>query len=259
MLNLTTVMIYSEDPAPLNAFYTKVLGEPAWEDSGFVGWQAGNSTLMTGPHSEVKGRNEMPGRIIVNFETPDVKGEFERIKALGAKVEQELYAPGEEGGDVARHIRGPGRQLLPARDADAGAVEPSDPATAEQRTGWARRPSPFGGSPLRALRSPTETSSVRPVGAREVGDLVGFCRSPGKASGGGPPQPARDGSAASHLEGRLRFMQVGPPPSSRAPIVQRAGEMDNGAGTRTAAPLQARCSTFPAGTETSRRREPDGS
>jgi predicted enzyme related to lactoylglutathione lyase len=96
MLNLTTVMIYSEDPDALNAFYTKVLGERSWENGGYVGWQAGNATLMTGPHSEVKGRNEMPGRIIVNFETPDVKGEFERIKALGAKVEQEPYAPGEE-------------------------------------------------------------------------------------------------------------------------------------------------------------------
>ena len=94
MLNLTTVMIYSEDPDPLNAFYTKVLGDPAWESSGYVGWQAGNATLMTGPHSEVKGRNEMPARIIVNFETPDVKGEFERIKGLGTAVQQEPYQPG---------------------------------------------------------------------------------------------------------------------------------------------------------------------
>jgi len=96
MLNMTTVMIYSEDPKPLADFYTKVLGEPMWEGNGFVGWQAGSGMLMTGPHSEVKGRNEMPGRIIVNFETPDVPGEFERIKALGAKVEQEPYHPGEE-------------------------------------------------------------------------------------------------------------------------------------------------------------------
>ncbi len=33
----------------------------------------------------------MVGRI-VNFETPDVKGEFERINALGAKVEREPYS-----------------------------------------------------------------------------------------------------------------------------------------------------------------------
>src|ERR1700752_85079 len=36
------------------------------------------------------------------------------------------------------------------------------------------------------------------------------------ASGrGGEPWPARDGSAATHLEGLLLFMQDGPPPSSR--------------------------------------------
>jgi predicted enzyme related to lactoylglutathione lyase len=96
MLNMTTVMIYSEEPKELKAFYTKVLGEPAWEGNGYVGWQAGNGMLMTGPHSEVKGRNEMPGRIIVNFETPDVKAEFDRIKDLGAKVEQEPYQPDQE-------------------------------------------------------------------------------------------------------------------------------------------------------------------
>ena len=94
MLNLSTVMISSEDPKGLSAFYTTVLGEPAWDDGGYVGWQAGNGMLMIGPHSEVKGRNEMPGRIILNFETPDVKGEFDRIKGLGVTVQHEPYQPG---------------------------------------------------------------------------------------------------------------------------------------------------------------------
>jgi len=94
MLNLTTVMICSEDPQGLSAFYTKVLGEPAWQDMGYVGWQAGNGMLLIGPHSEVKGRNDMPGRIMVNFETPDVKAEFERIKGLGVAVQHEPYQPG---------------------------------------------------------------------------------------------------------------------------------------------------------------------
>src|SRR5215472_11231154 len=94
MLRLNTVMINSEDPAALSAFYRKVLGEPSWEDGGYVGWQAGNGMLMIGPHSDVKGQNETPGRIIINFETVDVKGEFERLKALGARVEREPYQPG---------------------------------------------------------------------------------------------------------------------------------------------------------------------
>ena len=97
MLNFNTLMISSEDPKELSAFYTKVLGEPAWEQGGYIGWQPGNAYLMIGPHSEVKGRNEMPGRFIINFETQDVKGEFKRIKGLGVTVVAEPYEPGGEG------------------------------------------------------------------------------------------------------------------------------------------------------------------
>lgn len=100
MLNLNTVMINSEDPAALGAFYRKVLGEPGWDDGGYVGWQVGSGSLMIGPHSEVKGQNEMPGRIMINFETADVKGEFDRVKALGAKVEHEPYQPGPADGEM---------------------------------------------------------------------------------------------------------------------------------------------------------------
>jgi predicted enzyme related to lactoylglutathione lyase len=100
MLNLTTIMINSEDPAGLSSFYRKVLGEPAWEDGTYVGWQAGSGMLMIGPHSEVKGSNEMPGRIIVNFETPDVKAEFDRLKGLGVRVVRDPYQPGEDAGEM---------------------------------------------------------------------------------------------------------------------------------------------------------------
>ena len=94
MLNLTTIMIGSEDPPGLSAFYSMILGEPAWDDSGYVGWQAGNGMLMIGPHSDVKGRNDTPGRLIVNFETADVSAEFERLKGLGVTVQREPYQPG---------------------------------------------------------------------------------------------------------------------------------------------------------------------
>jgi predicted enzyme related to lactoylglutathione lyase len=100
MLSLNTVMINSEDTGQLAGFYRKVLGEPGYEDGGYTGWKVGSSFLMIGPHSDVKGRNEMPGRIMVNFETPDVRGEFDRIKGLGAAVAQEPYQPGEAGGDM---------------------------------------------------------------------------------------------------------------------------------------------------------------
>ena len=100
MLSLNTVMICSEDPKGLSEFYGKVLGEPGWQDDTYVGWQVGSGTLMIGPHSEVKGRNREPGRIILFFETPDVQGEFERIKGVGAKVVREPYQPGDNAPDM---------------------------------------------------------------------------------------------------------------------------------------------------------------
>ena len=51
--------------------------------------------MLIGPHSEVKGRNDTPGRIILGFESPDFNGEVERIKGLGVTVEHEPYQPGE--------------------------------------------------------------------------------------------------------------------------------------------------------------------
>ena len=98
-MNLTTIMIGTDDMDGLTAFYTKLLGKPQWNEGGYVGWQpGGTATLMLGPHSEVKGRNDMPGRLIINFETPDVRKEFERIKGLGVTVVQEPYNPAEEEG-----------------------------------------------------------------------------------------------------------------------------------------------------------------
>ncbi|MGH2767695.1 MAG: VOC family protein [Actinomycetota bacterium] len=94
MLKLNSIMLGSEDPKALSDFYSKILGAPSWEDGGYIGWQLGAAGLMIGAHSEVKGRAEMPGRIMWNLETPDVKQEFDRIKKLGATVVQEPYKPG---------------------------------------------------------------------------------------------------------------------------------------------------------------------
>jgi predicted enzyme related to lactoylglutathione lyase len=96
MLNLNTVMISSEDPKTLAQFYGKVLGDPAWSGGEFVAFRAGQGYVLIGPHSEVKGRNEMPGRLIFFFEADDVKAEFERLKGLGVEVQQEPYQPDED-------------------------------------------------------------------------------------------------------------------------------------------------------------------
>jgi len=97
-LNLNSIMLGSEDSKRLGAFYTEVLGvpNPDWSDdeNGWYGFQAGDGSLAIGPHSDVKGKNSQPGRILLNFATPDVKAEFERIKAAGAEVVAEPYEPG---------------------------------------------------------------------------------------------------------------------------------------------------------------------
>lgn len=97
-MNLNNVMLGSEDSKKLGAFYAQVLGQPVsdWSDEagGWFGFRVGAASLAIGPHSDVQGRNQHPGRIMVNFATADVKGEFERIKGLGAEVVAEPYEPG---------------------------------------------------------------------------------------------------------------------------------------------------------------------
>lgn len=66
------------------------------KEQGYIGFLAGNTFISFGPHDKVKGKNPNPERIIFNFETTDVKGEFERIKGLRAKVIAEPYQMGED-------------------------------------------------------------------------------------------------------------------------------------------------------------------
>jgi len=69
-------------------------------DDGWYGFNAGGCFLTIGEHSEVDEAALEPQRIILNFETDDVQGEFNRLKELGATVVAEPYAF-EEGEDVA--------------------------------------------------------------------------------------------------------------------------------------------------------------
>lgn len=100
-LNLNNVMLGSEDSKALADFYAQVLGapNPTWSDevNGWFGFRAGDGSLAIGPHSEVKGKSAEPQRILINFSTPDVKSEFDRLKGLGAEVVAEPYEPGGEG------------------------------------------------------------------------------------------------------------------------------------------------------------------
>jgi predicted enzyme related to lactoylglutathione lyase len=94
-MNLNGILIGSEDPEGLVAYYTRLFGEPGWDGGDFRGWQLGSGYVTVGPHDQVRGRNPQPGRLIWNLETTDVLGEFERLKAAGATMVQEPYQPGE--------------------------------------------------------------------------------------------------------------------------------------------------------------------
>lgn len=102
MLNLNSVMIGTKQPKVLADFYEKVLGTQAGmvdEQFGFYGWQVGATYFSILDHSEMAGPTKDPGRVMINFETSQVKEEFERIKAQGGKVIREPYEM--EGGWIA--------------------------------------------------------------------------------------------------------------------------------------------------------------
>jgi predicted enzyme related to lactoylglutathione lyase len=97
MLNFNSLLVFSEDPKVLVDFYKKVFqSEPGWTGGDFSGFQVGSGYLVIGPHDKVHGKSTTPERIMFNFETKDVKAEFERIKKLGADVIQDPYHPSEE-------------------------------------------------------------------------------------------------------------------------------------------------------------------
>ena len=102
MLNLNSVMIGTKQLKTLAAFYEKVIGKPAEmvdSENGFFGWQVGSAYFSVLEHSEMGGASKDPGRVMFNFETAQVKEEFERIKASGAVVIREPYEMG--GGWIA--------------------------------------------------------------------------------------------------------------------------------------------------------------
>lgn len=91
-LNLNSIMIGTSDVKELASFYEKVFERKAdMIEGGFYGWYIGKVMLSVGSHSEVKGTSKESARIMFNFETKEVKEEFERIKNAGTKVITEPY------------------------------------------------------------------------------------------------------------------------------------------------------------------------
>lgn len=95
MLNFNSILLSSEDPKKLVEFYKKVFEKkPEMEEEEYSGFLVGSCFLTIGPHDKVNGKNENPERILFNFETNDVKGEFDRVKGTGAQVIAEPYKMG---------------------------------------------------------------------------------------------------------------------------------------------------------------------
>ena len=96
-MDFNSILVFSGDPKKLADFYRKVFQkDPDWSEGGYYGFMVGKGFITFGPHDKVHGKNATPERMMFNFETRDVKGEFERIKKLGAAVIAEPYSPTED-------------------------------------------------------------------------------------------------------------------------------------------------------------------
>jgi predicted enzyme related to lactoylglutathione lyase len=94
-LSLTSIRVGSSQPAVLAEFYEKFFGRPPDIQNGpFHMWHGSGCSFRVSDHSELTGPTQEPGRILLNFDTRDVKGEFERLKALGLTIVKEPYATG---------------------------------------------------------------------------------------------------------------------------------------------------------------------
>jgi predicted enzyme related to lactoylglutathione lyase len=90
-MNFNSILIGSDDPERLTAYYSKLFGEPTWNDGGYTGWLIGSGAVTIGLHSEVKGPNSHPGRLIWNVESSDVQADYQRFRSAGARVIREPY------------------------------------------------------------------------------------------------------------------------------------------------------------------------
>ena len=89
---LSSILLFSDNPHSLADFYHKMLEkDPVMGDQNYTTFEVGQIYITIGPHDKVKGRNNNPERILLNFEVADVQAEFERVKDLGGKVIEKPY------------------------------------------------------------------------------------------------------------------------------------------------------------------------
>lgn len=130
-LNFNSILLSSEDHKKLAEFYGKVFDKkPEMEDDTYVGFLVGSCFFSIGAHDKVTGKSPNPDRILFNFETEDVKGEFARIKDIeGIQVIKAPYKVGEDMGEfwIATLADPDGNyfQLVTPWDMDEGKIKNS--------------------------------------------------------------------------------------------------------------------------------------
>ena len=94
-LSLTSIRIGSSQPKVLAEFYAKFFGRPAdFQQGVFHVWLGAGCQVRISDHTDVAAQTKEPGRMLLNFDTQQVKEEFERLKALGVTVIREPYVMG---------------------------------------------------------------------------------------------------------------------------------------------------------------------
>ena len=123
-MQLNGIQLGSEKPKELGQFYTKVFGEPGWnqnddKNGAWFGWVIAGGALMVGPHSEVKGQNQEPARIMINLIDKDVKATLKKFEEAGAEIIAKPYQPDSK--------NSPEVWLATAADPDGNYIQISTP------------------------------------------------------------------------------------------------------------------------------------
>ena len=95
-MKLIGIMLGSDDAKALGEFYTKLFGKPGWQEGDWSGFDIGGGSLVIGSHSEVKGTNDMPARMMISLTSTDMLNECKKFKELGATVVAEPYQPDKD-------------------------------------------------------------------------------------------------------------------------------------------------------------------
>lgn len=95
---IESILIGSENATKLAKFYREIVGfaqtgefEMGENNEMCYMFENGGVSLAIMDHSEVKGKNKNPERLIINFEVADIEKEVDRLKMAKVTQKQEIY------------------------------------------------------------------------------------------------------------------------------------------------------------------------